>query len=52
MDINDLRSLGVVLCFLGFIGIVYWAYSPSRKKAFDEAAALPFADDKEADKDE
>jgi cytochrome c oxidase cbb3-type subunit 4 len=28
-----------------FIGIVIWAYSASRKKDFDEAANLPFADD-------
>ena len=28
-----------------FIGIVIWAYSGKRKKAFDEAARIPLEDD-------
>jgi cytochrome c oxidase cbb3-type subunit 4 len=28
-----------------FIGLCIWAYSRKRKKAFDEAANLPFADE-------
>lgn len=44
MDINDLRGLATVLCMIGFLAVVYWAYSPSRKARFDEAARLPFAD--------
>jgi cytochrome c oxidase cbb3-type subunit IV len=42
MDINDLRGLSTILCFLGFFGVVFWAYGPSRKKNFDSAAHLPF----------
>jgi len=45
MDINDFRSLQTVLAFIAFIGIVIWAYSKRRKKSFDDAANLPFADD-------
>ena len=45
MDINDFRSLQTVLAFIAFIGIVVWAYSKRRKKSFDDAANLPFADD-------
>lgn len=45
MDINDFRSLQTVLAFIAFIGIVLWAYSKRRKKSFDDAANLPFADD-------
>ncbi len=30
---------------LSFLGLVAWAYSRNRKKDFDEAANLPFADD-------
>jgi len=45
MDINDFRSLQTVLAFIAFIGIVLWAYSKRRKKPFDDAANLPFADD-------
>jgi cytochrome c oxidase cbb3-type subunit IV len=45
MDINDLRSLGTVFVALAFIGVCWWAFSPKRKKRFDEAANLPFADE-------
>lgn len=45
MDINDFRTLATVLVFLAFMGIAWWAYGPSRKKYFDEAAQLPFLDD-------
>ena len=45
MDINDFRSLQTVLAFIAFIGIVIWAWSKKRKKSFDDAANLPFADD-------
>jgi cytochrome c oxidase cbb3-type subunit 4 len=45
MDINDFRSLQTVLAFIAFIGIVLWAYSKRRKKPFDDAANLPFADE-------
>ena len=42
MDINDLRSILMVLAFTVFIAIVLWAYSDRSKAAFDEAAHLPF----------
>ena len=32
-----------VLTFLSFLGIVAWAYSSSRRAAFEEAANAPFA---------
>jgi cytochrome c oxidase cbb3-type subunit 4 len=44
MDINDLRSLATVLCMIGFLSVVVWAYTPSRKSYFDKAAKLPFED--------
>ena len=46
MDINDLRGLSTVLLMIAFIGLCIWAYSSKRKKSFDEAANLPFADEK------
>lgn len=49
MDLTLLRSLFTVLMFVTFIGIVIWAWSSKRKKAFDEAANLPFADDELAE---
>ena len=42
MDINDLRSLLTLLAFLSFVGIVWWAYAPSRRKRFERDAMLPF----------
>jgi cytochrome c oxidase cbb3-type subunit 4 len=46
MDINDLRGISTAFPAGGvFIGLVFWAYSSKRKKSFDEAANLPFADE-------
>jgi cytochrome c oxidase cbb3-type subunit 4 len=42
MDINLLRSIVTVSAFFAFIGILVWAYMPSRTAYFDEAAQLPF----------
>jgi cytochrome c oxidase cbb3-type subunit 4 len=48
MDINDLRGISTAFLLVAFIGLVIWAYSKKRKKSFDEAANLPFADEDEA----
>ena len=40
---GDIGSLFTVLTFVIFIGIVVWALSKRRKRAFDEAAREPFA---------
>jgi cytochrome c oxidase cbb3-type subunit 4 len=45
MDINDLRGISTILMLVSFVGLVIWAYSKRRKKSFDEAANLPFADE-------
>jgi len=47
MDINDMRVLTTVLLMIAFIGLWIWAWSKKRKKDFDEAANLPFADEVE-----
>ena len=41
-DINLLRNAITVVTFLTFLGIVWWAYGPSRKARFEENARLPF----------
>ena len=38
-----LGSVTTALSFVLFIGIVAWAWSKRRKKAFDQAALEPFA---------
>ena len=45
LDINTLRGLATVLCMLAFVAITLWAYSDRKRKDFDEAANLPFADE-------
>ncbi len=45
MDINDFRVVATVLVTLAFLGVSWWAFSPGRKKQFDDAANLPFADE-------
>ena len=45
MDINDLRGISTAFLLVAFIGLIFWAYSSKRKKTFDEAANLPFADE-------
>ncbi len=45
MDMIDVKSYSLVVTFLAFIGVGWWAFSPSRKKRFDEDAKLPFAED-------
>jgi len=45
MDINDFRGIQTVVALFAFIGVVIWAWSKKRKKSYDDAANLPFADD-------
>ena len=45
MDINTLRGISTALALIAFIAVWVWAWSGKRKRAFDEAANLPFADE-------
>ncbi len=45
MDINDLRGISTAMLMITFLGMCFWVYSKKRKKSFDEAANLPFADE-------
>ena len=47
MDIEILRSVMTVAAFAAFLGIVWWAYGPSRKARFEEDARLLFVEDDE-----
>jgi cytochrome c oxidase cbb3-type subunit 4 len=40
---STLASVFTVISFFLFLGIVWWAYSSRRRKAFEEAANEPFA---------
>lgn len=45
MDIGTFRGITTLLIMIAFLGVVFWAYSKRRKKDFDEAKNLPFADE-------
>ncbi|KWT94115.1 MULTISPECIES: cbb3-type cytochrome c oxidase subunit 3 [unclassified Variovorax] len=45
MDITILRIAATLASFATFIGILVWAYSRRRAKAFEDAARLPFEQD-------
>lgn len=49
MDINDVRAFTTVLIAIVFAGVCWWAFAPRRKKRFEEAANLPFADEPSTD---
>ncbi len=51
MDINTLRSISPILVLLAFIGVCWWAFAPKRRKRFEEAAKLPFADEEQPQRD-
>lgn len=44
MDINLIRTLVTVLALATFVGIVWWAYAPSRRLRFENDARLVFDD--------
>jgi cytochrome c oxidase cbb3-type subunit IV len=46
--INDLRAAVTAVSFVLFLGIVAWAWSGHRKRAFEEAARLVLDDDDRA----
>ena len=37
MDLNLIRSLVTVAALVAFLGIVWWAYSPSRRQRLEDA---------------
>ena len=40
MDVNIIREAVTVTAFAAFLGIVWWAYAPSRKAAWEEKGEL------------
>jgi cytochrome c oxidase cbb3-type subunit IV len=45
MDLNQIRSIVTLIAFVVFIAIVVRAWRGANRERFDEAAALPFADE-------
>ena len=46
MDFTLIDSILTVVVMVVFVGIVLWAWSGKRAQAFNEAANLPFTEDK------
>ena len=46
MEQPDLMGLGTVFAMIAFASVCIWAYSGKRREQFEEAAQLPFADDR------
>lgn len=40
MDINLLRSAVTLAALVAFLGVVWWAYGPSRKARFERDARM------------
>lgn len=51
MDLILFKSIWTVVVMVVFIGIVLWAWSGKRKQGFDEAANIPFNEDRPASTD-
>ena len=49
MDVNTLRALLTLACFVVFVGIVVWAFGRGRRDRFAEAARVPLLDDVDGD---
>lgn len=47
MDINTLRTVLTVAAFAAYLGVVWWAFGPSRKARFEQDAQLVFNDDED-----
>ncbi len=45
MGLNTLRSIVTLLSFVGFLGIVAWAFTPCRKAQFERAGSMALVDD-------
>ncbi|AOS97343.1 Cbb3-type cytochrome oxidase component FixQ [Microbulbifer aggregans] len=43
-----MRQIAVVLGSVAFLAVCWWAFSPKRKKRFEEDAKLPFADEEQS----
>jgi cytochrome c oxidase cbb3-type subunit 4 len=52
MDQGTLQGIGTILTMIAFLGVCWWAFSSYKKKDFDEAAQLPFADEKTSPQNE
>ena len=51
MDFTFIQSVWTIVVMVVFIGIVIWAWSGKRKQQFDDAANIPFNEDRQPNTD-
>ncbi len=51
MSQGTFQGIATILAMVAFLGVCWWAFSSHKKKVFDEAANLPFADEDLADEE-
>ena len=50
MDVGTIHGIWTIIVMVVFVWIVIWAWSSKRKKEFDDAAMIPFNEDKQGEK--
>ena len=48
MDQDSLRALATLFIFIAFVGVCMHVFAKKRKRYYEEAANLPFADTEQA----
>lgn len=51
MSQGTFQGIATILAMVAFLGVCWWAFSSHKKKDFDEAANLPFADEESTDEE-
>ena len=51
MDYSLIQSIWTVVVLVLFVGIVIWAWSGKRKQGFEDAANIPFNEDRQPQSD-
>lgn len=52
MNFGLAQGIWTIIVLIVFVGIVIWAWSGKRKKHFDEAARIPFDEDRNKDEND
>lgn len=48
MDMIEFHGVFTLVSFVFFLGVIWWAYAPSRKTRFERDGMLPFEEDGQA----
>jgi cytochrome c oxidase cbb3-type subunit 4 len=48
IDLGLVRGLGTAILFVAFVALWTWAWHPRQRRRFEEAACLPFLDERGA----